>query len=182
MPDDKPLPASSERVPRFVRRALAVAFVAHCAVMCTPHIPSGSAVKPIGALFHKYLEATGTWQNWDMFTSIPYTHDYDAKVVLVDANGRDQEIVGPIVPGLVPYDHSLRVESFLTRALPGGHYRGGYVKAVCRELRERDGHGGHRVVFRERFDRLRALKDMRVDGVISNPDIKNTGPYACDAT
>jgi hypothetical protein len=182
MPEDESqLPKASERVPRFVRRALAFVFVAHCAIMCTPHIPSGSAIKPIGAYFHKYLEATGTWQNWDMFTSIPYTHDYDAKVVVLQADGHE-ETVGPIVPGLLPYDHSLRVESFLTRALPGGYYRGGYVKAVCRELRERDGHGGQRVVFRERYDRLRALKDIRVDGVIANPDVKNTGPYVCDAT
>lgn len=158
--------------PRLVfpaRAAACVLFVGHMAATCAPQVPTQSALAPLSRPFVHYLELTGIWQSWDMFTTIPYYHGYDVKLEVVEADG-GKSSMGVRLPLFRKYDGSLRTETFFTRILDepdfGAHLEG-YGERVCAALRAQRGHGGQSLVLRESVERLRFLNEIRESGSIS---------------
>jgi hypothetical protein len=158
-----------------------VLFLGHMAATCAPHIPEGSALRPLALPFGPYQELTGIWQSWNMFTTPPYLHTYDADVEVIQADG-SAGAVGPILPGVRPFDHTLRAESFLTCVIDDpdcAAYARGYADHMCRALRQRLGQGGQKIVVHEYFDRLRLLPEIRATGVIGKREDHRSKTFEC---
>jgi hypothetical protein len=170
--------------PRWVvalKGAACVFFLGHMAATCAPHVPVQSALQPLSQPFVHYEELTGNWQSWDMFTTIPYLHDYDVAVDVTDADGQ-KSTTGVTLPGLARYDRSVRNEAFFLRVVGDATYAaylGGYVRNVCAALRARSGRGGQQLVFHESYERLRWLNEIRENGVISVHEDHPSKTFPC---
>lgn len=151
------------------------------AATCAPHVPEQSALRALSLPFGHYLELTGTWQSWDMFTTIPYFHAYEVSLNVTETDGK-AERMGVMLPGLTRYDRAVRTETFFTRVLNDPLYAGyldGYVGKVCETIRERSGHGGQRLVIQESIERLRWLQEIRENGVIANHEEHSSKTFTC---
>jgi hypothetical protein len=163
------------------KAATCVLFVGHMAATCVQHIPEQSALRPLSPPFERYEELTGIWQTWNMFTTPPYLHTYDADVEVTEPDG-GHGVVGPMLPGIRPFDHTLRAESFFTCVVDDVQcvfYAADYASRMCLELRARLGHGGQTITVHEAFERLRFLPDIRDNGVIGTREDHRSRAYAC---
>jgi hypothetical protein len=158
-----------------------VLFVGHMVATCAQAIPEASALRPISAPFRHYQEMTGLWQTWDMFTTIPYFHDYGIDLTVTETDGR-VEHAGVLLPGLRDFDREVRTETLFMRYQYDpefGPYRQGYIEKACGELRARSGHGGQKIAFHESCQRMRWLNQIRLDAVIANPEEHSSQVFAC---
>jgi hypothetical protein len=164
-----------------LKGAAVLVFLGHMAATCAPNIPEQSALGAASPPFHHYEELTGLWQTWDMFTTIPYYHHYDVDIEVTEIDGHVDH-VGPLLPGLRPYDHALRTETLFMRLLYDAHfdeYLNQYADQACAEIRARRGHGGQKIVVHESCERMRWLNQIREDGVISNHEEHSSRPFVC---
>ncbi len=175
-----------------LKAAATLLFLGHMLATCVQHIPKDSSLRPADAPFVGYQALTGIWQDWDMFITIPYLHSYDVALEVIDGSGgsggsganveRTSGSYGPMLPGLRAYDGDIRSEAFFTRVLDEeafAGYRDAYARSVCKALLASCGHGGQTLVFRERFDRIRPLADIRAGGGIGKREDHNT-KFACE--
>jgi hypothetical protein len=178
-----------------LKAAATLLFLGHMLATCVQHIPKDSSLRPAAAPFVGYQALTGIWQDWDMFVTIPYLHSYDVTLEVIDTNGsggagggkgadgtKDTGPYGPMLPGLRAYDGDIRGEAFFTRVLDEeafAGYRDAYARSICNALLASSGHGGQTLVFRERFDRIRPLVDIRAGGGIGKREDHNT-KFACE--
>lgn len=164
-----------------LKAALTLLFLGHMLATSVQHIPKDSALRPVADPFVPYQALTGIWQDWDMFTTIPYLHSYDVALDVTNANGTS-EASGPLLPGLRPYDGDIRTEALFTRVLEEqafAGYRTPYFRSVCAALRASSGKGGQTLLFREKFERIRPLAEIRAGGGIGRPDEHKT-KFACE--
>lgn len=164
-----------------LKAALTLLFLGHMLATSVQHIPRDSSLRSVADPFVPYQALTGIWQDWDMFVTIPYLHAYDVALDVTDANGTT-EASGPILPGLRPYDGDIRTEGFFTRVLEEqgfAGYRDAYFRSVCAALRASSGQGGQTLLFRETFERIRTLAEIRAGGGIGRRDEHNM-KFACD--
>jgi hypothetical protein len=160
--------------------ATTLLFLGHMLATSVQHIPKDSALRVAADPFVPYLALTGIWQDWDMFTTIPYLHLYDVALDVTDANGTSVA-AGPVLPGLRAYNGDIRPEAFFTRVLEEqafASYRETYFRSVCAALRASTGKGGQTLVFRETYERIRPLAEIRAGGGIGRPDEHKT-KFAC---
>lgn len=110
-----------------------------------------------------YLLATGSEQVWAMFTGPPYYHSFRVELRGVDVDG-DLWNLGPITPGLAPYDEgSVRHHKLLaTLGMPEfSHYRDAYLETARREFEARQGVRLRSLTLEMIAQRLRYLEDVR---------------------
>jgi hypothetical protein len=163
-------------------KALAcVLFAGHMAATCAQQIPPRSALADLVPPIGRYLQLTGTWQSWNMFTTAPYFHSYRVDLEVTEADGTKVKR-GVMLPGLKDFDETLRAESFFTCALDDGEYAAyldGYFSAVCSNLRAESGRGGQTLVLTESLERLRLIQDIRKNGIISNHEERPSKSFVC---
>jgi hypothetical protein len=156
-------------------------FLGHMAATCAQALPEQSALRPLSLPFRHYEEVTGLWQTWDMFTTIPYFHDYHVDLQVAETDGSVTQ-GGVLLPGLRDFDRAVRTETLFMRLLyepDFGPYLNGYIDSVCRELRAKRGHGGQQVVVHESCQRMRFLNQIREDGKIANPEEHSSKVFTC---
>jgi hypothetical protein len=176
------MPASEGRR-KALRAALCAYFVFHLAAITMANV---SRTTELGGGFHRpfdwYLGVTSISQYWDMFTTIPRFLDMDGVLVALDDRGNVREY-GPMLPGLLPYRKTSRINGMFLRLAfseqnyPG--YSGRYLAAVCRAIAEREGAPPSRIGFELRTQQLRPLDDVRRDGKIAEPRVFRFGPAPC---
>src|ERR1043165_4099017 len=92
-----------------LRVAACAYFVFHLTAITMVNVPRTTE---LGGGFHRpfdwYLGLTSLSQYWDMFTTVPRFLDMDGALVASDEQGRIAEY-GPMLPGLLPYRHTSRV-------------------------------------------------------------------------
>jgi hypothetical protein len=140
-----------------------------------------SALQPLSRPFLHYQELTGIWQSWDMFTTIPYLHDYDVALDVTEADGETKRM-GVVLPGLRRYDRSARNETFFLRVIGDptfAAYLDAYVRRICAELHTKSGHAGQSLVFHESYARLNWLQVIRDTGVIAIHENHDSKPFPC---
>lgn len=163
------------------KAAACALFFWHMLATCAQQAPRQSALAPVNKPFLHYQEATGLWQGWDMFTTIPYYHAYDVDVLATEADGR-VERVGVNLPGFGAYGHVVRTETMFSRILYEPEFRGyldGYDRKMCAALRARLGHGGQKIVVHESAERMRFAEQIRADGVLSTHEEHPSPPFPC---
>lgn len=168
---------------RSLRGALTVLFIAHAVLVIGTQMPKDSVLRAsferIGA---SYMKATGNWQGWDMFDSAPNYHAYRVELM---AKMPDGEIVGfpPVLPGLREQDDYVRSSTYFLRAIDGAYalYFHAYARNACNEVEARTGKRPQSVFMRQHVERIRAIHDVRADGVVSTRQIIDGKPGTCGA-
>ncbi|MGH7440711.1 MAG: hypothetical protein ACRENE_33885 [Polyangiaceae bacterium] len=166
---------------RGLKAAACAFFVWHMLAIAVQQIPQASALAPLKRPFVHYQEATGIWQGWDMFTTIPYYHSYGLDVIATEPDGH-MERVGVGLPGFTSFGGVVRTETAFSRILyepDFDGYLGAYDVKMCSALHERLGHGGQKIFVRESAGRLRFLEQIRADGVISKPEEHDSPSFTC---
>jgi hypothetical protein len=156
---------------RGLKTAACAFFLWHMLAIASQQIPRASALAPASKPFVHYQEATGIWQGWDMFTTIPYYHSYALDVIATEPDARMER-----------FDHVVRTETAFSRILYEPDYQAyldGYYVKMCAALRARLGHGGQKIVVRESVERLRYLDQIRADGVIAKHEEHNSPTFTC---
>jgi hypothetical protein len=156
-------------------------FLGHMTATCVQGIPEQSSLRPLSVPFRHYEEMTGLWQTWDMFTTIPYYHDYRVDLDVTEP-GSEATREGVLLPGLREFDHAVRTETLFVRYLYDpdfAPYLNGYVDRACSELHAKSGHGGQKVAVRESCQRMRWLNQIREDGTIAIPEEHSSKVFAC---
>ena len=173
---------------RILKIFASLAFSYQALAIAAVNFPADTALTPaVLAPFSAYLTATGQWQSWDMFDTIPYDHRFAVKAVAVDAEGRETRL-GPLLPGLRPYDGTLRTQTFFYRIYPGSEAAVQFWQTYARRLcaaanaaaRQRQTAAVTAVRVEFDADRTRALADIRADEVVSNPVTATRGPVFCE--
>ena len=163
-------------------KALAcVLFAGHMAATCAQQIPPQSALYAVVPPLAHYLELTGTWQSWNMFTTAPYFHSYNVDLEVTEADGAKMKR-GVMLPGLERFDQTLRAESFFSEVLEDRAfvlYFDPYMETACSNLRAEEGHGGQTLVLVESLERLRRIGDIRANGVIATPEQRPSKSFTC---
>jgi hypothetical protein len=173
--------ALTDRQKRVAKAGACALFLWHMLATCSQQVPRQSALAPVNRPFVHYQEATGLWQGWDMFTTIPYYHAYKVDVLATEADGR-VERVGVNLPGFGAYGHVVRTETMFSRILYDADfhpYLDGYERKMCDALRIRLGHGGQKIVVHESAERMRFAEQIRADGVLANHEDHSSPPFPC---
>jgi hypothetical protein len=168
---------------RSFRIATCTALLFHLAAIMIANLPATTAFgTAIYTPFAWYLTPTGLWQTWDMFTTIPHFRGLDGALVAVDESGAVTRY-GPLLPGFAPFVRSTRIEgSFMRLAFSAESYpaySNRYLAAVCRALLAARRGAPTKVGFELKADELRALADIRKDGLVSQPKTFSYGPTTC---
>ncbi len=169
------------RTKRAAKTAACALFAWHMLATCSQQIPRASALYPANRPFVPYQDATGLWQGWDMFTTIPYYHSYSLDVLATEPDGH-QERVGIGLPGFSKYGGVIRTETMFSRILYDADFRAyleGYEQKMCAELREHLGRGGQKIVVHESAERMRFVDQIRADGVIATHEDHSSQPFSC---
>lgn len=129
-----------------------------------------------------YVKFFGLWQEWDMFSTIPWFHRLDATLLVVDETGATTEHP-PVLPGLRPPGDNLRFAAAWVRlAGPSGasHQQGRrYFQNACEAASSKLGRRVHSVRLQVDAQRLRSLSQIRRDGKIAQSQTHTSRSYTC---
>lgn len=133
-------------------------------------------------LTEPYAKFFGLWQEWDMFSTIPWFHELDATLLVVDEAGAASEHP-PVLPGLTPAPNNLRfTAAWIRLAGPSGtsHQHGQrYFQNACHAAEAALGRRVRSVQLRLEAQRLRSLSQIRRDGIIAKPETHTSRRYTC---
>lgn len=126
--------------------------------------------------------ATGTFQRWNMFATIPRLHALDAQIIVTTASGEEQRFSAylPSLRDIKPVER-VRYLYTLSRLFEAEDSveRQGYVDNLRRKLRKETPEAVQFSVELT-FDFVRLLERITEDGDISKREVKLYGPYAID--
>jgi hypothetical protein len=165
------------------RHLLCAYLVFHLGAVTVVNLPRTTALGDVAHRpFDLYVATAGLWQGWDMFTTIPHFLDLDGTLIVVDAQGAEHRL-GPLLPGLAPYEKLQRVNgTFIRLAFSSNEYPGysnRYLAAVCRAVTAQTGAVPASVGFELHVMELRSLASVRADGRIAEPKTLHFGPTPC---
>lgn len=165
-------------VPSSVRRKRAQTIfsfllVYHLCAIIVANLPDDTAFGgELQAPFKQYTELAGLTQRWDMFTTKPYYLDLTGDLEAIDENGEASRY-GLILPGLVPYVDSLRVDAVFFRlgfsAKNFRKYFRRYHASACRAIAARTGAMPRSVQLKLVPQRIQPLEMIQKTRQIARP-------------
>ena len=129
-----------------------------------------------------YVTLFGQWQEWDMFTTIPYYAQIQPTLVATNADGSTADH-GPWLPGLEPVPESLKVSSLFARvqwsrsAFSDAIAR--WERSACSAILEHTQTLPKSVHLRLDTQRLNPLQTIRSSNQIAHPEHFTTKPTPC---
>lgn len=175
--------AQSLRFQRVKRALIVILASAHMACVAIANLPENVSLgKALHELADPYLRASGQWQEWDMFTTIPLYADIRASLVARGDDGSETRY-DPMLPGLTPQPDSLRIMSLFARLVWSRKAFTWYVKrfhgAACRAIAERSGATPKSVRVELQVQALRGPRAVRQTGVLADPRVFNSEDTPC---
>jgi hypothetical protein len=166
-----------------IRGLACVFFTYHLAATTLTNLGTSTALKRRAeGWIRPYIQHLALWQEWDMFTTIPYYAELTGNVVATFPDRRVQEFP-PILPGLEPAPASLKVTSLLSRIMWSKNSFESNVsrweRAMCRAIAEEVGERPSTVHLRLYTQRLNPLAQVRSTGKIAHPEQFNSRPAPC---
>lgn len=132
--------------------------------------------------FRPYTTLFGQWQEWDMFTTIPYYASIQPSLIATNADGSTVSF-DPWLPGLEPVPKSLKVTSLFARVMWS---RTAFTDAVsrmerraCTAIAQHTNTPPKSVHYRLDTQRLNSLQTVRATKKIAHPEHFTTKPTAC---
>jgi hypothetical protein len=131
-----------DRIFAALRSALALGFCFHAAAVAVSGLlPAESALAERATpVFATYLRVTGNMNDWAMFTDRPAFRRFDVSAVAEFPDGSIRRY-GPLLPGLEPYDGSMRALKLFVKLGQNSENRAlaKYLAALEQAIVERDG-------------------------------------------
>lgn len=166
-----------------IRGLACVFFTYHLAATTLTNLGTSTALKRRAeGWIRPYIHHLALWQEWDMFTTIPYYAELTGNVVATFPDRRVQEFP-PLLPGLEPAPASLKVTSLLSRIMWSKNSFESNVsrweRAICSAIAEEVGERPSTVHLRLYTQRLNTLGQVRSTGKIAHPEQFNSRPAPC---
>jgi hypothetical protein len=157
----------------WARALLCAACIYHIAAMVSANLPFNTAFgSQLRRPFTHYIGYAGLWQNWVMFHTIPHFRSLRPLLIARYPGGAQSEH-GPMLPGLMPYEHRTRLGSLFFRytwptndILPYGR---AYLQRACKQVARATGVKPSTMTMRLDSRRLQSLADARKTGKTSKP-------------
>ena len=140
-------------------------------------VPRGSALgDEFFPHFRPYLLATGNANSWRMFIDRPVYRRYNVVLAVETQQGKKMRL-GPILPGLLPYDQSLRALKVFHNynSKRYGNYRRWYLESAKRQIEKMQGQAPRSIEIRYETDKLIGLDKIRRNGRLTTPKNWNRG-------
>lgn len=132
--------------------------------------------------FRPYTTFFGQWQEWDMFTTIPYYASVRPTLVATAADGKTSDW-GPWMPNLEPIPQSLRITSLFARMMWSRNAFGDAIarweRTACKAIRNHTDSSPKSVHLKLDTERLNPLQTVRTSQQISHPEHFTTKPTTC---
>jgi hypothetical protein len=129
-----------------------------------------------------YATFFGQWQEWDMFTTIPYYAEIHPTLVATNADNSTTDY-GPWLPGLEPAPESLKVTSLFARIQWSRNSFGSAIahweRAACAAIHEQTTRLPKSVHLRLDTQRINPLQTIRFSKQIAHPEHFTTKPTMC---
>lgn len=121
--------------------------------------------------------STGTWQQWDMFQTIPSLRSYQIELVGETSNG-EEKTYGAILPDLEAYDGSRAIRYYyaINRIIEHQDFLEGYIAQSSKALRGANPELGQ-FSIRILSEPTRDLDRIREDGKLWMTVPMELGPY-----
>lgn len=165
------------------RGAACVFFLYHLAAITLTNIPTSTALgNNAHPWIRPYIRHTGLWQEWDMFTTIPYYRKIEGRLAATFHDQRTQEF-GPLVPGFGDTYTSLRVSSLFARLMWSRNAFqtniAQWERTACNVVAAHTEEQPRHVQLKLDTQRLNTLGQVRSTGKISRPEQFATRPAIC---
>jgi hypothetical protein len=153
-------------------------FIYHVLAISICVAPANSEVsRQFYPFFKTYLTATGNWQRWLMFHTIPYDNDLEIQAVRSES-GREKIDCGYLLPSLDSDCDHIRVIKLAGSIISGPYdfYREPYLKnlgAAVKSVYPETTSYALTVVSHQ----MQSLQKVRETGDVSNPIRRTYGPY-----
>jgi hypothetical protein len=136
--------------------------------------PESAGAKTIDSI----RSSTGTWQRWDMFSTIPTLRGYKMEIAAESGDG-SKKTYGPVLPNLETFDSigRTRYHYAFTRILLGNQkFLDAYVAQMGGALKAKES-GVKSFSIQLLTQRIRTLELSRQDGKLWKTDPEQLGPY-----
>jgi hypothetical protein len=166
-----------------IRGIACVFFLYHLAAITLTNISTSTALgNNVHPWIRPYIRHTGLWQEWDMFTTIPYYQGIQGRLVATFPDQRTQEF-GPLIPGFGETYTSLRVSSLFARIMWSRNAFqtniGQWERTACHVVEAHSGEQPRHVQLKLDTQRLNTLSQVRSTGKIARPEQFTTRPAMC---
>lgn len=177
------MPNRSQARKVFVR-VLGCAFLTyHMLAVAVANLNTSTKVRDLPhRWFRPYTTFFGQWQEWDMFTTIPYYAAIHPTLVATNADGTTTDY-GPWLPNLEPIPDSLKLTSLFARVMWS---RSAFNDAIarweqqaCKAIRKHTTSLPRTVHLRLDTERLNPLQTVRSTRQIAHPERFTTKPTPC---
>lgn len=173
-----------ERVRKGFVATLATAFmVYHLAAVTIANLSTSTTLRGhLHPWFRPYTSLLGLWQEWDMFTTIPYYAEMRPTLIAAFP-GQPQKEFGPMLPGLESAPNNLKITSVFSRVMWSRSAFETNVsqweRAGCLAVARATGVMPRSVQLKLSTQRLNPLAQVRSTGESSHPEEFTTRPALC---
>lgn len=173
-----------DRVFKVLFRALACVFLTyHLAASTLTNLTTSTALRSQPHRWIRpYISLFSLWQEWDMFTTIPYYLEIRGTLVGTFSDQTTREF-GPMLPDFEETPRSLKITSLLARLMWSKNAFESNVSrwehAACRAIADETGQRPKTIHLKLSTERLNPLARVRSTGEISHPEQFNTRPASC---
>jgi hypothetical protein len=175
---------SRSHVRKVFVRAMGGTFLAyHMLAVAVANLSTNTKVRDLPhRWFRPYTMFFGQWQEWDMFTTIPYYATIRPTLVATSADNGNTDY-GPWLPELRPIPQSLKVTSLFARVMWSRNVFSDAIarweQSACKAIRTQAHVLPKTVHLRLETERLNPLHTVRSSGKIARPEQFNTKPTVC---
>ena len=166
-----------------LRATACAALLYHLCAVAITNLPRNTALGPaLHAWFAPYTSYFGLWQDWAMFTTIPYYSRLVPTLEVKQSNGTTVDY-GPLLPELRAAPDSLRLTSLFGRLVWSrstySSLANRYDRTACRAVQHQTSVSPASVRIRLDGQRLHALEKVRAIGETSYPQQATSGVFSC---
>lgn len=167
----------------FVRVIGCSFLVYHMAAVAVANLNTTTRVRDLPhRWFRPYTTFFVQWQEWDMFTTIPYYAEIKPTLVATNADTTETNY-GPWLPGLAPIPESLKITSMFARTMWSRSVFSDAIsrweQAACKAVRSQTKALPKTVHLRLDTQRLNPLQTVRTSHQIAHPEQFATKPTVC---
>lgn len=158
-------------------------FVYHMLAVTVANLNTSTRLRDVPhRWFRPYTTFFVQWQEWDMFTTIPYYAAITPTLVATNADNSVAEY-GPWLPGLAPIPDSLRITSMFARTMWSRSTFGDAIarweQAACKAVLAHTNTLPKTVHVKLDTQRLNPLQAVRTSKQIAHPERFSTKPTVC---
>lgn len=167
----------------FVRAIACTFLLYHLAALTLTNLSTSTTLRnSLHVWVRPYTGVLGLWQEWDMFTTIPYYSEVRPSLSVQFLDKGPLQL-GPMLPALTPAPESLRISTLFSRIMWSRRSFEDNVsrweRMTCRAIQASTGQRPKSFQLKLATERLNTLAQVRATGKIAHPEEFSTKPALC---